>query len=261
MSKLLTWQHVTLLCILATSIYSKQREQQLGKHYWIVADHVEYWEPQQQKRSTNVEFKKSKLNNSDPITFVEIENRYSDIAYGADHNNIYRESQKVNVTNPCLFTLLGQEYSTDKKHIFYEGKVLRNADPATFQTFVTSSGIDAKDAHNFYYKGKKRKLSGNVDEKTFTYIGCNHFQTGTTILLFTENEKEITFSPLHLESFTVLNEYYSKDNAQVYYLGQPLSSADPKTFTAFGTTEAKDASGFWSDKGQRAEIEKVSVAE
>ena len=96
-------------------------------------------------------------------------------------------------------------YSKDKKNVYYIGQKLEGIDDAgTFEAISDVKGLNgfyAKDKYNIYF-----------------------------ISAFDFSEKVRKLEGLDVNKIKVLNEYYVKDNKEVYCLGERIDYADAGSF-------------------------------
>lgn len=125
-------------------------------------------------------------------------------AFAKDKNAVYRNGGKIANADPKHFELIDAfTYSKDKKNVFYRDKTLDQADPVTFEVIEIVGGMWAKDKSHYYIKEDKYPLSD-------------------------------------FSSFNVLGNGYAADQEQVYFYGDVVLEADPKTFTTDSHGHGKD---------------------
>jgi hypothetical protein len=130
--------------------------------------------------------------------------------YAADKNHVYWRGRVIENADGATFRPLNREYSVDGKHIFNGAKVLSTSDPQTFRILEDEYVLDCD---SVYFQGKV--ISG-ADSKTFTTIG----------------------------------HYYGKDKNAVYNSGRISSEiSDPETFRLLAAPEKKGKGwpGFFDD--------------
>ncbi len=152
-------------------------------------------------------------------------------------------------------TLLNESWYIDNEHVYdYQGNIMQGVNPKAFHTLdtfsdgFTSTGYGfATDGVHVYYDGSgKGIILTDADPHTFVMIRQAYQAYGTT----------------------EYNMYYEKDKSHVWYDGQLISGADPKTFMATGTiydskgnsTDAKDDSHVYGhDSKGNVTIDGVTV--
>jgi len=97
-------------------------------------------------------------------------------------------------------------YYNDKNHVYFENKIIEDADSKSFE-FI--GWMYAKDKNNAYYRGKK---IDNVDILTFEHAGTWYAKDKNVI--YVHGKKIDESNP---ESFEDLKEGYAKDKNNVYY--------------------------------------------
>ena len=75
--------------------------------------------------------------------------------YSKDNFNIYYKNKIIENADAASFETLGLSYAQDRQYIYFENKRLAGADKNTFRVFKEDSDFDARDAQNYYLKGKK----------------------------------------------------------------------------------------------------------
>lgn len=149
------------------------------------------------------------------------------------------------------FEILGPHtnFSKDKNHVYYNNNIVEGADPLTFHSFKDGDRTLWKDKNAVYENGKKIKgMDVSIETLNMYYkkdknaVYIDHLSSEQKI----EEADPETFevfvkgddSPIATLSMTV--EVYGKDKNHVYYKGEIIQEADPKTFTPLGSYYAKD---------------------
>jgi hypothetical protein len=111
------------------------------------------------KDKNHVFIKTKILKGADAATFkvVPHNDEYLDeFKYTMDREHIFWKDKMLINVNINSFKVLGLDYSTDGKNIYFRTAVVKNADPSTFKTYNHGYGdTDAEDAKNKYFKGIK----------------------------------------------------------------------------------------------------------
>ncbi len=122
--------------------------------------------------------------------FKEPDRDYSE--YWIDKQRVYRRGAVVENADPYSFHRLGPYFMADKKHVYYDGKLIYNA-KATGSTIL--NGVILKSDNKVFFKNEE-------------IVDADH------------------------DSFEYLADYYSKDNKRIYQNKTPiLPNANAKTFT------------------------------
>lgn len=164
-----------------------------------------------------------------------------------------KENQICVRINDHMQTLMGadiesfKQYSGgflgDKNHVYYDGKIIPEADPETFQSIEPEpSKIDEypyiiyfKDETHVFFAGKVIQ-GANVD--TFIALNNKYGKTSDSVYCggdMLENSDSKTFE--------LVNQIHARDKNQVYY-GCKYFNADPATFHAINNSE------FYADKNK-----------
>jgi len=173
------------------------------------------------------------------------------------------------------------KYAKDAKHVWYYNRLLKGADPATFEVIVHRY---AKDEHGIFCGMYRMEVH---DPERFEVVEPNKGQTVIMMVLRLDAGIDVPpelehvpicfgwardgvayyFGPLEVkgadyETFEILeNEekmfpwrFYARDKYRVYYMGREVPGADPTTFVAISFNEGRDVRHFyigWRRKGMR----------
>ena len=110
------------------------------------------------KDKNHVYYKSALLPGADAATIMipPHESSLDDMDYSKDKNQVYWKDRKFTVDDVAAFTPLGLGYATDGRKVYYESKIVKGADPATFKIYDHGYGdADAEDAKGKYLKGVK----------------------------------------------------------------------------------------------------------
>ncbi len=161
-----------------------------------------------------------------------------DAKYKTDGSNVITSSGKViQNANPATFQSLGSGYGLDNGKIFYDNIEIENVDVKSF--FVLNYGY-AKDKFYAYYNGEPIcKLSCNfrVFKQGDGYATDNINVYYKGILL--ENSNPIAFRIAGDNTFSDA-EYIATDNIHTYLCGQIIEHIDNNTITSIGKNFFKD---------------------
>ncbi|MHA4895796.1 DKNYY domain-containing protein [Pedobacter sp. PWIIR3] len=95
----------------------------------------------------------SQVHVSDKASFFMFNNSRS-FGWAKDKNYYYIKEKKYPLSDYESFTPIGEDYAKDKFQVYYQGSVVRGADPATF--LVARNGT-AQDKHGEYRDGLRLK--------------------------------------------------------------------------------------------------------
>lgn len=100
-----------------------------------------------------------KLSGADAASFMVLakdEAMSEDDHYGKDKAGIYWKDKKFGLADPGSFKVLGNGYTVDDRQVFYNTKVVKDADPVSFKVYPHFFGnADAEDKNRKYGEGKK----------------------------------------------------------------------------------------------------------
>lgn len=106
-----------------------------------------------------VYFQSEKISGVNPAAFEvykENESFSQDVAYAKDNIFVYVDDKKLIDADVTTFKLLGENYGSDNKHVFYKTQMVNDANPATFNVNPHDVGdADAEDAANKFHEGTK----------------------------------------------------------------------------------------------------------
>ena len=151
------------------------------------------------------------------------------VYYNNNHGNL-----KVEGADAASFQELTENYGKDKNYIYFGEQKIENSDSSSVKAITD---VILKDKKNVYYIGQK--LEGINDAGTFEAIsdvkGLNGFYAKDKyniyfISAFDFSEKVRKLEGLDVNKIKVLNEYYVKDNKEVYCLGERIDYADAGSF-------------------------------
>lgn len=94
-----------------------------------------------------VYYKAETIENADPASFVLLYNGYS-----KDKYSVFLYTSIIPEADPETFKrIVGTDYSTDREHVFYDGKKLENSDGLSFRVLDDDYCLDK---NNVYYYGE-----------------------------------------------------------------------------------------------------------
>ena len=160
----------------------------------------------------NVYFIDEKLINSDPDTFIVLDNETA-----KDKNNVYKYGEILYGADPETFEILGSIYSKDKNKVYSVFSPIEKADVETFKSIGYWYG---KDKNFIFYMDD---ILEKADFRTFRYleyeygIDKNHVYYSNKII---ENADP--------QSFVLLNKQVGKDKNNVYYFTSKVMNFKPE---------------------------------
>ncbi|MEO6818998.1 MAG: DKNYY domain-containing protein [Ginsengibacter sp.] len=108
-----------------------------------------------------VYFKEKKIAGVDLLSFEvfkENESFNQDVVYAKDKSNVYVNDKKIIDANVANFKLLGENYASDARNVFYKSIPVKEANPLAFSVYPHDIGdADAEDGNNKFHEGKKVK--------------------------------------------------------------------------------------------------------
>ncbi len=158
------------------------------------------------------------LPDADPASFEQC----GESLYGKDKAHAYYGSYQLKNADPATFALINSNYAKDKKQVYVHQQVIDNADPDSFQVLHDNHSFSiATDATHAYIGVQRIALIGDVDQ------------------------------------FRYLSGGYCVDDKGVYYDGELVDDADPKTFHIDDMGIARDATAIYEDH-ERLDVDPAS---
>ena len=161
---------------------------------------------------TDVYFIDTKLMNSDPSTFVILDNETA-----KDKNNVYKYGEILYGADSETFEILGNIYSKDKNKVYSISYPMDKADAKSFKSIGDWYG---KDKNFVFYRDD---IVENADSKTFKHLEYKYGIDKNYV--YYSNKRIEDADP---QSFVLLNKYVSKDKNYVYYLTSKVLNFKPE---------------------------------
>lgn len=133
--------------------------------------------------------------------------------------------------------VVGRNYLKDKSNVYYEDKLIKNADPGSIKIFTSKCDFFAIDKNMLYYQ---QHTFRDIDVAS-CQLACdnclsiikdkNHIYSTFSIDFYTD--KVLIIPPvkgLDPDKYQALSNVYGRDENLVYYKCEPIQGADPKTF-------------------------------
>ena len=125
-------------------------------------------------------------------------------------------------------------YGKDDGHVYYEGRIIRQADSKSFEAIGEFFG---KDKNSGFYGDKKIDTSRG---ESFKVLKGNYSADNQDVFYMTE-----PLNVCSVPNFKIREEnngWWSQDDCSYFFEGKKVQSADPKTFQILGDTPfAKDS--------------------
>lgn len=210
-------------------------------------------------------------------------------AYSRDKNNIYftySDVVKMKDVDKDSFTIGEHGFSYDKNSVYFYGKKINGISPKGFKIvdLAVNSGepvtfallTDSKNLYKFIYKFddeeynlKKTELAVitnvKVDAPSFelvkSYTG-SYYRDKDSVFYYDINKNELRkVEDGDRNSFVEMDNFFAKDNKNVYYLGKQVRNISSEGFKFVGPDIFKNKNGvyFWKDKAGTGDYEIVSL--
>jgi hypothetical protein len=171
---------------------------------------------------------------ADRDSFVILDERYA-----LDATYVFYEGAMMVDADPSTFELLDSPFSRDAKHVYASGEIFSD-DPINFE--IISENI-SRDSDHIYWSGNiisddPSHLVVIWDQNYYTYL-----KDSTTVFV---NGNPIPKADI--ATFEVILDTYARDAAHIFYFGEIISEADTSTFEVLGSPYGRDAeSVFWME--------------
>jgi hypothetical protein len=145
---------------------------------------------------------------------------------------VYFDGAQIPKAHPGSFETLtiDARYAKDHFHLFFNGRLVKNADPITFAPVTTAENQSFTDSRPSYWKDKAHvfyegKMIKNADPESFSYT---HFYAwDTTHVYFVDKELENT-DP---KKFTILKQGLAREDHSIFVFGKRSATiVDHDTF-------------------------------
>ena len=134
--------------------------------------------------------------------------------YSINKGKVYYRDEKIENADIMSFKVLNEDYAKDKNHIY--GKI---KDPETFEFLpngIIYGTLYGKDKYNVYYI--KNKMLNCFDSSYFIY----------------------EVKRINKDKVEVLNNWFIKDDKNIYFEGEILEGVDYNTFEVLPNGDGKD---------------------
>ena len=167
-----------------------------------------------------------------------------------DDKNVYYMGEKIKDIKIKNFEKLGKNYWKNDNKIYYRDKKIENADIMSFKVLNEDF---AKDKNNVY-DGNESIGRGIKDPKTFEFLP-NGIIYGTLYgkdkynVYYIENKMINCFDTyysiyevkgINKDKVEVLNDWFIKDDKNIYFKGKILEGVDYNTFEVLPNGDGKD---------------------
>ena len=167
-----------------------------------------------------------------------------------DDKNVYYMGKKIKDVKIKNFEKLGQNYWKNENKIYYQDKKIENADIMSFKVLNEDY---AKDKNNVY-DGNESIGRGIKDPKTFEFLP-NGIIYGTLYgkdkynVYYIKNKMSNCFDSsyfiyevkrINKDKVEVLNNWFIKDDKNIYFKGKILEDVDYNTFEVLPNGDGKD---------------------
>ena len=210
-------------------------------------------------------------------------------AYSRDKNNIYftySDVVKIKDVDKDSFTIGEHGFSYDKNSVYFYGKKINGINSKGFKIvdLAVNSGepvtfailTDSKNLYKFIYefdpetyKLKNTKLvtvtSVKVDAPSFEIVKedtGSYYKDKDSVFYYDMNKKELRkVDGGDRNSFVEMNNFFAKDNKNVYYLGKQVRNISSEGFKFVGPDIFKNKNGvyFWKNETGTGDYEIVSL--
>ena len=210
-------------------------------------------------------------------------------AYSRDKNNIYfthSDVVKIKDVDKDSFTIGKNGFSYDKNSVYFYGKKIDGISPKGFKIvdLAVNSGdsvtfallTDSKNLYKFIYefdpetyKLKNTKLvtvtNVKVDAPSFEIVKedtGSYYKDKDSVFYYDMNKKELRkVEGSDRNSFVEMDNFFAKDNKNVYYLGKQIENISSEGFKFVSSDIVKNKNGvyFWKDETGTGDYEIVPL--
>ena len=194
-------------------------------------------------------------------------------AYSRDKNNIYftySDVVKIKDVDKDSFTIGEHGFSYDKNSVYFYGKKIDGISPKGFKIvdLAVNSGdsvtfallTDSKNLYKFIYefdpetyKLKNTKLvtvtNVKVDAPSFEIVKedtGSYYKDKDNVFYYDMNKNELRkVEGGDRNSFVEMNNFFAKDNKNIYYLGKQIRNISSEGFKFVGPDIAKNKNGVY----------------
>ena len=145
--------------------------------------------------------------------------------YSINKGKVYYRDEKIENADIMSFKVLNEDYAKDKNHIYRGSEAIDSSlsgkikDPETFEFFpngIIYGTLYGKDKYNVYYI--KNKMLNCFDSSYFIY----------------------EVKRINKDKVEVLNNWFIKDDKNIYFEGKILEGVDYNTFEVLPNGDGKD---------------------
>jgi len=210
-------------------------------------------------------------------------------AYSRDKNNIYfthSDVVKIKDVDKDSFTIGEHGFSYDKNSVYFYGKKIDGISPKGFKIvdLAVNSGdsvtfallTDSKNLYKFIYefdpetyKLKNTKLvtvtNVKVDAPSFEIVKedtGSYYKDKDNVFYYDMNKNELRkVEGGDRNSFVEMDNFFAKDNKNVYYLGKQIRNISSEGFKFVGPDIFKNKNGvyFWKDETGTGDYEIIPL--
>lgn len=175
------------------------------------------------------------LKNADVQSFKVLKN--SD--YAKDANYGYFDGNIIKGIDSKSFQSVNDYYAKDNSNAFYEDKIIVGAIGKQFE--IVKEGPYSKDGKNYFFKDVPLNVSDYNSVKILDDLTViDKFNIYTQSDITSDSSYTKKFPLKDYDSFVLLKNGYSKDNKAVYFYGEIIEYANPKTFEIIDYSKGKD---------------------
>ncbi|MEZ0389859.1 MAG: DKNYY domain-containing protein [Verrucomicrobium sp.] len=180
------------------------------------------------------------LTGADAASFRKLDDIEPRSYYAQDKSNVYYCGKVMPEAQPATFVRMRNAYARDARQVYYQGYAI-SSDAANFKLLDELAG---KDSRRVYWCGHVI----SEDAPNFRYVG----HSGA--VAYHRDRQQVFANGIRIEgadsaTFRILSQTYSRDSKRVYQLTKPVFGADSNTFQVLTRFYTKDASQvFWDGK-------------
>lgn len=147
--------------------------------------------------------------------------------YDKDISSVFYRHQSF-AAHPQSFQVLSNAIGMDRDNVYYGARIIENADPTSFEVI---DHFWSKDRHHVYLKDTMDK---RLDVNRFALLGGGYAGDDEHVLFEGED------LACDAATFRQLSDGWSRDDHNLFYLGQRLKDGDPASFEKLNSTFYRD---------------------
>lgn len=174
--------------------------------------------------------------------------------WAKDSRCVYYDSLRIDGVDLPTFKVVNWLYARDKYHVYMDGRLLADADPATFEVIPNTFCFRDK-SHVWDYN----RLLAGADPATFELLGRYYYRDKSHVWCVIDDQLLVGADAA---TFEVLGDtQYSRDKSHIWFRATLLEDADYATFVADYDSDARDKFGTFTADHRDTDTEEPAPEE